>query len=96
MYIIDLTFTQPAEKVEPHNKSHGEWVRRYIEEGLILFGSVKTESRGGVILMKNISREEIDRVLAEDSYVIAAVGTYEITPISVKLTQPWLSDLKVG
>lgn len=96
MYIVDLTLTQPAEQVEPHNKAHGEWVRRYIEKGLILFGSVKTESRGGVILMKDVAKEELDRILAEDSYVVANVGTYEITPISVKLTQPWLDDLKVG
>lgn len=94
MYIVNLTLTQPADRVEPHNKAHGEWVRHYIEEGLILFGSVKTETRGGVILAKSVPLEELDRALAEDSYVIAGVGIYEITPISVKLTQPWLNDLK--
>ncbi|MDB6141553.1 MAG: cyclohydrolase [Pseudomonas sp.] len=96
MYIVSLTLTQPAEQVEPHNKTHGEWVRRYIEEGLILFGSVKTADRGGVILVKSVPQEELDRALAEDSYVMAGVGTYEITPIAVKLTQPWLNDLKTA
>lgn len=94
MYILNLTLTQSSDIVEPHNKAHGEWVRRYIEEGLILFGAVKTQGGGGVILAKSVPQEELDRALAEDSYVIANVGTYEITPISVKLTQAWLDDLK--
>lgn len=94
MYIVDLTLTQPSEAVEPHNKAHGEWVRRYIEDGLILFGAVKSEGRGGVILVNNVTLDALNQALAEDSYVIANVGTYEITPISVKLTQPWLNDLK--
>jgi uncharacterized protein YciI len=96
MYIVSLTLTQPAEQVEPHNKAHGEWVRRYIEKGMILFGGVKTAARGGVMLIKNVPQEELDRALAEDSYIIANVGTYEITPIAVKLTQPWLEGLKTA
>lgn len=96
MYILSLTLTQPAEQVEPYNKPHGEWVRRYIEQGLILFGGVKTAARGGVILTKSVPQEELDRALAEDPYVIAGLGTYDITPIAVKLTQAWLEDLKTA
>ncbi len=96
MFVVSLHLTAAAEQIEPHNKAHGEWVRRYITEGKFLLAGQKKNSPGGVLLATGLDAAELERVLGEDSYVMASLGTYEVTECAVKLTQPWLEGLKAA
>lgn len=94
MFMLELSFTRPATQVEPENKAHGEWVRRYLGEGVFVFAGVKKGGTGGVLAVKSIEREALDRILAEDSYIKADVGEYDIVEFDTKLTLPEFESLK--
>lgn len=96
MFLISLTLTATADQIEPHNKAHGEWVRHYITEGKFLLAGQKKNSSGGVLLATGLDAVELARVLGEDSYVMASLGSYEVTECAIKLTQPWLEGLKAA
>ena len=94
MFMLELTFTKPASDVEPQNKAHGEWVRRYLGEGTFLFAGVKKSGTGGVLAVKSIEREELNRIIAEDSYIKANVGGFGIVEFDTKLAVPEFESLK--
>jgi uncharacterized protein YciI len=96
MYLLNLTYSQPASAVEPHIPSHGAWVKRHLEAGTFLFAGPKKSGLGGVILVKSISKRELRRLLDDDSYVQADVVDYQVVDFDCKLAAPALAALLNG
>ena len=93
MYLLNVSYSQPPAKVEPHIPSHGAWVKHHLEAGTFLFAGPKKSGLGGVILVKSIPRSELQKLLAEDSYVQAEVVDYQIVDFDCKLAAPGLHIL---
>ncbi|HEY6925862.1 MAG TPA: YciI family protein [Steroidobacteraceae bacterium] len=93
MYLLVVSYSQAPAKVEPHIPPHGTWVKQYIESGTFLFAGPKKSGLGGVILVKSMPKSELQKLLAEDSYVKADVVDYQIVDFDCKLAAPELSKL---
>jgi uncharacterized protein YciI len=96
MYLLNVTYSQPATSVEPHIPSHGAWVKRHLEAGTFLFAGPKKSGLGGVILVKSIPKTELRQLLADDSYVQADVVDYQVVDFDCKLAGPGLAALMNG
>lgn len=81
MYIVSLSYTRPVEEVEALLEGHVAWLDRYFASGEFLFAGRKDPRTGGVIIAKDIDREALDKIVAEDPFV--AVAKYEITKVNV-------------
>jgi uncharacterized protein YciI len=93
MYLLNVSYSQPPAKVEPHIKAHSAWVKQHVEAGTFLFAGPKKSGLGGVILVKSIPKPELQRLLGEDSYVQADVVDYQIVDFDCKLGAAGLSAL---
>jgi len=96
MYVLNISYTKSPAEVEPEVKAHGEWVSRYLKEGVFLFAGPKTSGLGGIIAVKGIDKKRLTEILAEDSYVRADVAEYQIVDFNCKVTQPALESLKAA
>jgi uncharacterized protein YciI len=96
MYLLTVTYSQPAASVEPHVASHGAWVKRHLEAGTFLFAGPKKSGLGGVILAKAMPKPRLQQLLADDSYVQADVVDYQIVDFDCKLAVPELAALLNG
>jgi uncharacterized protein YciI len=94
MFILIVSYTQPAAKVEPHIAAHGIWVKRHFDSGVFLFAGPKKSGLGGVIAARAIEKAELLRHIAEDPYVIEDVADYQIVECDFKLAQTGLEALK--
>ena len=94
MFLLNVSYIKSPSQVEPEIKSHGEWVMRHLNEGTFLFAGPKKSGLGGVIAVKDISKEELMNILSEDSYVQADVAEYQIVEFECKLAQKSLEALK--
>jgi hypothetical protein len=65
----------------------------HLDAGTFLFAGPKKSSLGGVILVKSIPKSELQRLLAEDSYVQADVVDYQIVDFDCKLAAQGLNIL---
>ncbi len=81
MYIVSLSYTRPVEDVEALLEGHVAWLDRYFTSGEFLFAGRKDPRTGGVIIAKDIDREALDKIVAEDPFI--AVANYEITKVNV-------------
>lgn len=96
MYLLNLSYTKDKNQVEPENKAHLDWVKKYLADGTFLFAGAKKNGLGGVLAIKSMEMQALTKILSEDSYVIADVGEYQITEVDMKLTQPAYETLKTA
>lgn len=96
MFILNVSYSKNPSEVEPHIKSHGVWVGRYLKEGVFLFAGPKKSGLGGVIAVQSMPKEKLLQILAEDSYVQADVADYQIIDFDCKAAQATLEALKMA
>ena len=78
MYLLVVGYIKPAEEVTPHIETHSVWVKKYLQNGTFLMAEQKKSRLGGAILVKSMAKEELLKIVAEDSYVIEDVADYQI------------------
>ena len=91
MYVLNITYSQPVAKVEPHMTSHSEWVRQQLERGAFLAAGPKKSGLGGIILGKSMPKPELQALLTADPYVSADVAEYQVSEFDCRLT---VADLR--
>jgi len=94
MYLLNVKATATDDKLAPVKASHGDWVKKGFEKGWFLFAGPKTKMSGGIILVKAISKMELNDFINEDPYVTENVATYDVTEFDIKATIPALDVLK--
>lgn len=94
MYVLNVSYAQAPALVEPHIPSHGAWVRKYLDAGIILAAGPKKSGLGGALLVRSLPRAELERMLSEDSYVQAGVADYQIIDFDCKAAVDALQALK--
>jgi uncharacterized protein YciI len=88
-----VSYITAEENVAPHRQRHIEWVQKYFDSGIFLMSGPKKSKLGGVILAKNIEKELLKKIIAEDSYVTADVAEYQIVDFTARLAAPDLETL---
>lgn len=81
MYIVFLSYTRPMEEVEALLEPHVAWINRYFAEGIFISAGRKDPRTGGMIMVKDIARERLDSILAEDPF--QAVARYDVTRVNI-------------
>ena len=94
MFLLNISYIRPPAEVEPHVKTHSAWVARYLNDGIFLFAGPKRSGLGGVIAARNIDKAQLNRILAEDSYVEADVAEYQVIDFDCRATQASLEALR--
>jgi uncharacterized protein YciI len=93
MYLLIVTYSKAAEMVAPHIETHTAWVKQYFSDETFMAAGPKSEKNGGVILARSIDRERLNKILAEDSFVINGVANYEVIDFDFKLVSSELGAL---
>jgi len=92
MYIVFLSYTHPIEAVEALLEGHVDWLNRYFEQGVFISAGRKDPRTGGMIMVKDIDRAQLDAILAEDPF--QAVARYEVTKVNITRSAEEFSGLK--
>jgi uncharacterized protein YciI len=88
LYFVTLTYRRPLDEVNLHLATHKAWLARHLQEGRIVFAGPLEEGTGGVILARCDSRDELDRMLAADSFVTQAVVDSRVQAFKAALKLP--------
>ena len=83
MYIIILTYQKDLSEVEKHLEAHRTYLDKHYASGHFVASGAQVPRKGGVILCKAGSKEEILDLIAQDpfhEYRIAAYQIIEFTP----------------
>lgn len=93
MYIVTLTYTRPLTEVDKHREAHLEWVRHQYESGRFLASGPRIPREGGVILVRDMPRENLDALLAEDPFRQNGVADFTVVAFKVSNASADLQNL---
>ncbi|MFC7969412.1 YciI family protein [Streptomyces cinereoruber] len=79
MFVLELTYTAPVERVDALLGAHVEWLDAQYAAGVFLASGRKNPRDGGVILAAGVDRAEIERIAAADPFSAEGVCAYRIT-----------------
>lgn len=79
MYIINLRYIKPLEEIDALIDEHIEFLKKQYEKGIFVASGRMVPRTGGIILVRNISLEELDKVISEDPFNIHGVAEYSMT-----------------
>jgi uncharacterized protein YciI len=81
MFIVSLTYTKSLEEVEKHLAAHIVFLDEQYRRNRIVFSGRKNPRTGGVILVYNIDRAGLEKLIEEDPFYKNGVADYEITEV---------------
>lgn len=81
MYIVFLTYTRPIEEVEALLETHVDWLNRYFTAGAFISAGRKDPRTGGMIMVREMDRKQLDSILAEDPF--QKVASYDVTKVNI-------------
>jgi uncharacterized protein YciI len=94
MFVLELTYTAPVERVDELLDAHVAWLDALYEDGVFIASGRKNPRDGGVILAVGDDRARIEKIAAADPFTIGGVCEYRITEFIATKTAPELAPYK--
>ncbi|GAA2923961.1 YciI family protein [Streptomyces thioluteus] len=94
MFVLELTYIAPLERVEAAHAEHVAWLDAHYASGLFLASGRKVPRDGGVILAAGVDREKIEEITRSDPFSVAGVCEYAITEFVPTKTAPALETFR--
>jgi uncharacterized protein YciI len=96
MFIIDLHYIVPLEKLDAHMTDHVKYLHQYYKQNVFVASGRKVPRTGGIILALAKTREEIDRIIQEDPFYIHRLADFSVTEFLTSQSHPDLKKLLKG
>ena len=93
MYIIFLKFGPDRAQANQWMAEHVQWIQQGIDDGVFLMAGSLDNAQGGAVLAMNLKREEVQRRVALDPFVIHGVVTAEVHAVVPSRVAPGLAAL---
>ncbi|MFJ4918947.1 YciI family protein [Streptomyces sp. NPDC088725] len=94
MFVLELTYTAPVERVDALVEDHVAWLDAEYESGVFIASGRKNPRDGGVILAVGEDRAHIERLTATDPFVTGGVCAYRITEFVATKTSAALAPYR--
>ncbi|WP_274564062.1 YciI family protein [Streptomyces spiramyceticus] len=94
MFVLELTYTAPLERVEELLEAHVAWLDAQYEAGVFIASGRKQPRDGGVILAVGDDRTQIEKIAAADPFTVGGVCSYRITEFIATKTAPELAPFR--
>ncbi|MGW5525619.1 YciI family protein [Streptomyces xanthochromogenes] len=91
MFILELTYTAPLDRVDALLADHVAWLDAQYEAGTFIASGRKEPRDGGVILAVGDDRTAIERLAATDPFLVNELCTYRITEFRATKVAPQLA-----
>jgi uncharacterized protein YciI len=92
MFIINLHYIAPLEKVDAHMTEHVKFLQKYYKQNVFVASGRKVPRTGGIILALAKSREEVDQIMSEDPFVIHKLSEFTVTEFLTSQVHPELKE----
>lgn len=95
MFVVILKFSANKAKAPALMEGHNAWLKRGFDAGIFLLSGSIQPSAGGVVLVHNSSRADLETRVQQDPFVVEDVVTADILEIAPGRTDDRLAFLKV-
>jgi uncharacterized protein YciI len=93
MFVIDLNYIVPLEKLDEHMADHVKYLRKYYDKNVFVASGRKVPRTGGVILALAGSLDEVEKIISEDPFHKHRLADFTITEFLTSQYHPAIKDL---
>lgn len=79
MYVVVLSYLVELDLIDQALPAHVEWLTQWYEKRVFIASGPQVPREGGVILVADIPRSELDALLAADPFAERRYVSYAIT-----------------
>ncbi|WP_338702427.1 YciI family protein [Streptomyces sp. Q6] len=94
MFVLELTYTAPIERVDALLEAHRAWLDGHFAAGTFLAAGRKEPRDGGIIIAAGDDRRAVEQLAATDPFVTGGVCAYGITEFIAARTAPELATFR--
>lgn len=94
MFVLELTYTAPVERVDGLMEAHVAWLDTQYAAGVFIASGRKNPRDGGVILAVGDDRAQIEKIAAADPFAAEGVCAYRITEFIATKTSDRLAPYR--
>ena len=93
MFIINLNYIVPLEKLDAHMTDHVKFLQKYYKKNVFVASGRKVPRTGGIILALAKSREEVEQIINEDPFHTLKLAEFSVTEFLTSQSHPDLKKL---
>lgn len=93
MFIIDIHYIVPLEKVDKYIEPHVAYLKKYTEKNVFIIAGRKIPRDGGILVANASSKEEVEKIITEDPFYQHKVAEITITEFLHARHNPVLDEL---
>ena len=88
MFIINLNYIVPLEKLDQHMTAHVKFLNEYYKKNIFIASGRKVPRTGGIILAVANTREEVEALVKEDPFYKHKLAEFTITEFLTSQSHP--------
>ena len=96
MFIIDLHYIVPLDKLDAHMTDHVKFLQKYYKLNVFVASGRKVPRTGGIILALAHSKEALDDIIREDPFYIHKLAEFKVTEFLTSQSHPEIKKLLKG
>jgi len=93
MFIINLHYIVPLEKLDAYMTEHVKYLQKYYKQNVFVASGRKVPRTGGIILALAPSREALDDIIHEDPFYIHQLAEFTVIEFLTSQSHPALKKL---
>lgn len=78
MFIIELTYKAPLEKIDAQMRPHMAFLNEHYDAGTFVISGRKIPRDGGIIIAVGKTRTELESIVQQDPFVSLGLAEYRI------------------
>jgi uncharacterized protein YciI len=90
MYMVEFFNLKPNEVVDEFLQEHRAFLAKHVATGVIIAAGPKVPRDGGIIIVADIARDQLDRLLAEDPFLKRSYARCVVTEFKSNFLSPAL------
>ncbi|OJF13677.1 YciI family protein [Couchioplanes caeruleus] len=94
MFVVTLTYRTDLTQIDEALQDHVAWLDQQYADGVFIASGPRVPRVGGVILARNLSREDLERRLATDPFHQRGLADYAVTEFVPARTAEGFAHLK--
>ncbi|REG99661.1 YciI family protein [Flavobacterium aquicola] len=81
MFIVSLSYKKDPSEVDKFIEPHLQFLDKYYSEKKFIFSGKKNPRTGGVILARNVNRDELQKIIEQDPFYQNEIANFDITEV---------------
>jgi uncharacterized protein YciI len=90
MYMVEFFNLKPNEVVDEFLQEHRAFLAKHVATGVIIAAGPKVPRDGGIIIVADIARDQLDKLLAEDPFLKRGYARCVVTEFKSNFLSPAL------